>query len=36
MAESREEPKHSECNGSVLCQLSCKREKADADFLDYI
>ena len=36
MAESREEPKRSEGNGSVLCQLNCKREKANAAFLDYI
>ena len=36
MAESREEPKHSECDGSVLCKLNCKREEANAAFLDYI
>ena len=36
MAESREEPKRSECDGSVLCKLNCKREKADTAFLGYI
>ena len=36
MAESREEPKHSEYDGSVLCKLNCKREEADAAFLEYI
>ena len=36
MAESREEPKCSKCDGSVLCKLNCKREKANAAFLDYI
>ena len=36
MAESREEPKRSECDGSVLCKLNCKREKADAAFLAFI
>ena len=36
MAESREEPKCSECDGSLLCKLNCKREKADAALLDYI
>ena len=36
MAESREAPKHYECDGSVLCKLNCKHEKADAAFLEYI
>ena len=36
MAKSREEPKRSEGNGSVLCQLNCKCEKANAAFLDYV
>ena len=36
MAESREEPKCSECDGSVLCKLNCKREEANAAFLDFI
>ena len=36
MAKSRKEPKRFEHDGSVLCQLNCKHEKADAAFLDYI